>query len=120
MHSGAHNLEHLTKHASLAVGVRRSELREGDVLMLYTRNSVYTARFLGKGRFAVTGGWVGLNTGSPDEIAITGSTWAGQVYSSRVGGESRHASRVWKSRGHIRSPACGAHSSHFIKLKVSV
>ncbi|MBT3448928.1 MAG: hypothetical protein HN445_06015 [Bacteroidetes Order II. Incertae sedis bacterium] len=78
MHSGAHNLEHLTKHASLAVGVRRSELREGDVLMLYTRNSVYTARFLGKGRFAVTGGWFDLNTGSPDEIAITGSTWGGK------------------------------------------
>gem|GEM_PF-3444932 len=119
MHSGAHNLEHLTKHASLAVGVRRSELREGDVLMLYTRNSVYTARFLGKGRFAVTGGGRSEHRFSRRNCDY-GQYLGRQLYSSRVGGESRHASRVWKSRGHIRSPACGAHSSHFIKLKVPV
>ena len=78
MHTGAHNLTHLTEHASRALGVRRNELDKGDVLMLYTRNSVYTARYLGDGRFAVTGGWFDLNAGSPDVTSIAGSTWGGK------------------------------------------
>ena len=78
MQTGAHNLSHLTEHASRAVGIRRSELFAGDVLMLYTRNSVYTAQYLGNGKFSVTGGWFDLNEDQSSEISIAGSTWGGK------------------------------------------
>ncbi|MDA0683449.1 MAG: hypothetical protein O2797_00460 [Bacteroidetes bacterium] len=81
-HSGrnsrAHSLSALTDHASHAVGIKRSDLNPGDVIMLYTRNSVYTARFMEDGRFAVSGGWFDQHYDRAFVTSITGCTWGGK------------------------------------------
>ena len=82
MYTRAHNLASLTEQASNALGVRRGDLHAGDVLIMYTRNSVYQARFLGDNRFVLTGGWFDAHRGegmeSGVETTIAGSTWGGK------------------------------------------
>ncbi len=78
MDTRAHSLSNLTDHASQATGVRRGDLNPGDVLMLYTLNSVYSARFLGDGTFAVTGGWFSQNHSDEVNTRIAGCTWGGK------------------------------------------
>ena len=74
----AHSLAALTEHAGQAVGIRRSELHPGDVVMLHTRNSVYRARFLDDGKFAVSGGWFDQHYTTEFVTSITGCTWGGK------------------------------------------
>jgi hypothetical protein len=76
--SRAHSLAALTEHAGQAVGIRRSDLSVGDIVMLYTRNSVYKARLLGDGRFAVSGGWFDRHYTAEFITSITGCTWGGK------------------------------------------
>jgi len=73
----AHDLKTLVRKAAEATGVRRHDLRDGDVLLLYTQNSVYTARHLGSNQFAVSGGWFDLNHGREVVTSIVGCTWGG-------------------------------------------
>ena len=78
MRTRAHLLTDLTQHASVAVGVRRAEVGPGYVLVLYTQNSVYSARCLGNGMFAVSGGWFETE-GQPEVLtSIAGCTWGGK------------------------------------------
>jgi hypothetical protein len=80
-HSGntrAHSLAALTEHAGQAVGIRRSDLSAGDIVMLYTRNSVYKARLLADGKFAVSGGWFDRHYTTEFITSITGCTWGGK------------------------------------------
>ncbi|MDE2995805.1 MAG: hypothetical protein OXT73_03565 [Bacteroidota bacterium] len=74
----ARSLAALTEHAGQAVGIRRSELHSGDVVMLHTRNSVYRARFLDDEKFAVSGGWFDQHYTSEFVTSITGCTWGGK------------------------------------------
>lgn len=78
MSTRAHSLSNLTDHASQATGVRRSDLLPGDVLMLYTLNSVYSARLLNDGSFAVSGGWFAQNHLTEVYTTISGCTWGGK------------------------------------------
>jgi hypothetical protein len=78
MNTRAHSLSNLTDHASQAVGVRRSDLGVGDVLVMYTKNSVYSARFLEDGSFAVSGGWFSVHHNSEVQTRIAGCTWGGK------------------------------------------
>jgi hypothetical protein len=73
----AHDLSALVKNASQSQGVRRNELNQGDVLMLYTQNSIYTARLVANNRFIVSGGWFDENGISGAETTIVGCTWGG-------------------------------------------
>lgn len=74
----AHSLAALTEYAGQAVGIRRSDLSIGDIVMLYTRNSVYQARYLADGRFAVSGGWFDRHYTTEFITSITGCTWGGK------------------------------------------
>jgi hypothetical protein len=78
MNTRAHSLSGLTDHVSHATGVRRGDLNPGDVLMLYTLNSVYSARFLNNGMFAVSGGWFDSNHSVEVLTTIAGCTWGGK------------------------------------------
>ena len=78
MRTRAHSLTDLTDHAASAVGVRRTDVAPGDVLVLYTQNSVYSARCLSNGMFAVSGGWF-KNEGKTEVLTtIAGCTWGGK------------------------------------------
>jgi len=78
MNTRAHSLSNLTDQASQAAGVRRNDLGAGDVLVMYTKNSVYTARCLADGSFAVSGGWFSINHDSEVFTRIAGCTWGGK------------------------------------------
>lgn len=73
----AHELSTLVENASNADGVRRGELNPGDVLLLYTQNSIYTVRVISPNRFSVSGGWFDLNNARGIETTIVGCTWGG-------------------------------------------
>ena len=73
----AHDLNALVEYADQARGVRRTELSPGDVLILYTQNSVYTVRMIDPNRFSVGGGWFDANGATGQITTIVGCTWGG-------------------------------------------
>ena len=72
-----HDLNALVLKAAGAKGVRRGELGDGDVLLLYTQNSLYTVRKIDTNQFAVSGGWFDANHGREVVTSIVGCTWGG-------------------------------------------
>ena len=46
--------------------------------MMYTQNSVYSARLLSSGLFAVSGGWFSINLPNEAVLSISGCTWGGK------------------------------------------
>jgi hypothetical protein len=73
----AHELSVLVRNASDANGIRRGELAMGDVLLLYTQNSIYTVRMVAPNRFSVSGGWFDVNDAQGQVTTIVGCTWGG-------------------------------------------
>lgn len=59
--------------------VSRSELMIGDVMLIRTRNSLYTIRLTARGCYSATGGWFDRKGLSPHPIAINGCTWGGTL-----------------------------------------
>lgn len=78
MKTSAHFLSSLSEHAESASGLRRDDIRSGDVLLLYTQNSLYSARSLRDGRFAVSGGWYDQHYELEFVTSIVGCTWGGK------------------------------------------
>jgi len=73
----ARDLKTLVLKAAGATGIRRNDLRAGDVLLLYTQNSLYRVRKLDARQFAVSGGWFDENHGTEVITSIVGCTWGG-------------------------------------------
>ena len=69
----------LTEGAARLEGIRRSDLRNGDWLVVETRNSRYSILALGDGRFCVTGGWFDREGISPATVGIAGCTFGGSA-----------------------------------------
>jgi len=69
----------LAEGATRLEGVRRSDLRNGDWLIVETRNSRYSILALGDGRFCVTGGWFDREGVSPATVGIAGCTFGGSA-----------------------------------------
>ncbi len=67
----------LVKQAAEASGVRRKDLGTGDVLLLYTQNSIYKVKVVSPNRFSVSGGWFDQFDESGVETSIVGCTWGG-------------------------------------------
>ena len=59
--------------------VRKEGLQFGDLLIITTRNSVYSIRVLGDGIYQVSGGWFDRKGLSPMKTTITGCTWGGSI-----------------------------------------
>jgi len=71
------HLEQLVACAGSSAGVRRGDLCVGDILMVYTRNSIYRARLTDASCFSVSGGWFDRHHGGAVETSILGCTWGG-------------------------------------------
>lgn len=78
------SLERLTAEADRAEQVRRQDLRDGDFVIVTTRNSTYTLGVLGDGRYLVSGGWFDRQRLSPHRVAISGCTWGGSAIQQDV------------------------------------
>ena len=72
-------LDAIAEHAERAEAVRKSDLAFGDVVIVRTRNSVYSLHALGDGTFAVSGGWFDARNHSPAMVTVQGCTYGGSV-----------------------------------------
>lgn len=59
--------------------VRKDGLQFGDLVIITTRNSVYSIRVLDNGLYLVSGGWFDRRGLSPMKITIRGCTWGGSI-----------------------------------------
>lgn len=75
----ARTLDAISAHAERTDAVRRSDLEFGDLVIVRTRNSVYSLHALGDGTFAVSGGWFDSRNDSPAMVAVQGCTYGGSV-----------------------------------------
>ena len=76
MKSG-YNLAQLVRHAGDATGVRRSDMASGDMLLLYTQNSIYRVQKLNDNSYSVSGGWFDQHHQADVVTSIVGCTWGG-------------------------------------------
>lgn len=74
-----HSLEKIVKGTNNLKQVRKAELQYGDLLLITTRNSVYSVRVLEKDLYLVSGGWFDKEGLSPLKTTIAGCTWGGSI-----------------------------------------
>ena len=74
-----HDLEKIVNGAVNLKQVRKTNLHSGDVVLIYTRNSIYSVRVLENGMYRVSGGWFDRHGLSPVKTTITGCTWGGSI-----------------------------------------
>lgn len=79
MKSSGHNLNHLSDNASEIQGVRGTDLDAGDMVLIFTRNSVYSVQAQGNRSYLVSGGWFDRKGLSPLRTTISGCTWGGSI-----------------------------------------
>lgn len=77
-------LESLCRHARSLEGVWRATVREGDRLIVRTRNSVYLLHALEGGAFAVSGGWFDRERSPERVVTVNGCTWGGCAINERL------------------------------------
>ena len=77
-------LDALARASATVHGVTRDDLRDGDCLIVATRNSTYALCPLGDGTFSVVGGWFDKKGLSPCRVAVNGCTFGGRAINSRL------------------------------------
>lgn len=89
--NGSWTLDALLDHADSIHGVRKSDLRRGDWIVVATMNSFYSIRSLGDDLYCVSGGWFDQQGLSPARVTINGCTWGGSaIKSDLVAGRGLH------------------------------
>ena len=73
------SLEKIVEGTTHLKQVRKEDLQYGDLLLITTRNSVYSVRVLDNDLYLVSGGWFDRKGLSPIKIRITGCTWGGSI-----------------------------------------
>jgi hypothetical protein len=77
--SATYELHVLVEMFAGCEGLRKSDLRPGDWIVVKTRNSVYSIYVLGNGQYVVSGGWFDRQGLAPATTTINGCTWGGRV-----------------------------------------
>jgi len=75
----AHSLERIVQRIVRLEQVRKKDLQFGDLVLVTTRNSVYSVSVLDDGFYLVSGGWFDQNGLSPVKTTITGCTLGGTI-----------------------------------------
>jgi hypothetical protein len=73
------SLSAIVESAGRTPQVRRMDVRRGDLLLVKTRNSLYTITMRSRKACTVTGGWFDKRGKSPTETTVCGCTWGGSV-----------------------------------------
>ena len=73
----ARTLDRLAAVAPEVKGVRVTDLRAGDWVIVKTRNSVYSIAVGGDGTYLVAGGWFAAAGAETRPVRILGCTWGG-------------------------------------------
>jgi len=59
--------------------VRKEDLKFGDLVLIKTKNSLYSVYVLEAGDYLVCGGWFDRKGLSPKKVSIAGCTWGGSI-----------------------------------------
>jgi hypothetical protein len=73
------SLDKIVDNAIRLKQVRKTGLHFGDMVVINTRNSVYSLRTLSDGSFLVCGGWFDKKGLSPMKTTVRGCTWGGSI-----------------------------------------
>jgi hypothetical protein len=76
---GVSDLRSLVEKLSCFGGVRKSDLHQGDWVLVQTRNSTYSIYCLGEDLYSVSGGWFDRKGLAPATTTINGCTFGGHV-----------------------------------------
>lgn len=79
MRTGIHTLHARLQQLDHLEPVRKSDLHQGDWVLVTTKNSVYSICVEGEGVYSVSGGWFDRKGVSPQKTTITGCTWGGSA-----------------------------------------
>jgi len=75
----AHSLERIVQRIVHLEQVRKADLQFGDLVLIATRNSVYSVCVLDNGFYLVSGGWFDRKGLSPVKTTIAGCTFGGRI-----------------------------------------
>ena len=70
-------LDRITATAPDIEGVWAHDVREGDWVVVRTRNSTYSLASVGNGRYHVVGGWFAAEQCNNCRVRVVGCTWGG-------------------------------------------
>ena len=79
MSEAGYSLEKIAETAFHLKQVRKSDLQVGDLVLITTRNSIYSVCVLDNDIYLVSGGWFDRKGLSPVKASITGCTWGGSI-----------------------------------------
>lgn len=74
-----HSLEKIVKGAIHLKKVLKADLQFGDIVIITTKNSVYSVCVLDNDFYLVSGGYFDRKGLSPKKININGCTWGGSI-----------------------------------------
>ncbi|MFB0565102.1 MAG: hypothetical protein ACETWK_05420 [Candidatus Aminicenantaceae bacterium] len=74
-----HSLRRIMERTVHLKQVHKSDLHFGDLVLITTRNSLYSIFVLNKGSYLVSGGWFDRKGLSPRITTIAGCTWGGNI-----------------------------------------
>lgn len=80
----ARTLSAIVDHSRQLDPVRKRDLRQGDWIVVTTRNSTYSICVVGPELYTVSGGWFDRQSGAPFTVAVNGCTWGGSAIKSDI------------------------------------
>jgi len=79
MEKFGYNLERIVNSTRHLSEIRKDDMQFGDQIIVSTKNSTYSIRFLDDKFYLVSGGWFDRKGLSPMKTTITGCTWGGSI-----------------------------------------
>jgi len=79
MIGSGHRLDKIVESSTLLKHVRKSDLQFGDMVLITTRNSMYSLYVLNDEHYLVPGGWFDRKGLSPTKASISGCAWGGSI-----------------------------------------
>jgi hypothetical protein len=79
-----HSLDKIVEYSNRVRKIYKSDLNQGDFLIIQTLNSIYTILVQEKGYYLVSGGWFAEHGISPSRIKITGCSWGASIININI------------------------------------
>ena len=79
MIGSCHSLEKIIETSAHLRQIRKSDLQFGDLVLITTRNSIYSISVIDTDLYLVSGGWFDRKGLSPVKASIAGCTWGGSI-----------------------------------------
>lgn len=79
MIGSGHRLDKIVESSVRLKLVRKEDLKFGDMVLITTRNSLYSVYVIDTDHYIVSGGWFDRKGLSPVKESIAGCTWGGNI-----------------------------------------